>query len=246
MAVTWPKVRTVTLDWPGAPLRWTMPLLSEATATGDPGSTLVSAVQTPSDITFTVDATVVAADPGSAAWWIWPLLDPYSGQQLNIADVFFIRMLIQEVSSAAAGRNMYVVMGVCNESDLNSGTVDALGGGTQYRAAPAYRTGLITSIANGANANIIDGNGVSAPGMVVDFNRQGTMWRGAGAQGIDGSGNQVNSNISLALPAALSSGPAFLYLAVGNLTAPGGAPTTSSQVIPSYHLTGRMRDTWVI
>jgi len=223
------------LAQPSSGLRpyWRRLRLADAEASGDPNSVLDTVTDTEAG-GFNVallDAGVATLEPGAAAWWTWPLLDTL-GAQPDGEDNYLLETQQEEVTVPGLTTDTVVYLGVLNESDPSTATVDGTGVAIQYtgggRTLVAWRlvNGAITSL-TGAG----DPLGVRVQGI---YPRAGQKWANVTAISLDADGRKSatglrnNGLTQVAIP-----GSTHLVYAVGRTAATAGAVPSVAQ-IPRY------------
>lgn len=205
---------------------WTRLRISQATSSGDP-----NAIEDPAN-TFADQADgsieggllggTATTDPGSARWWTWRASDIFNQLMTGAALYQHIEML-REVTAPGLSTDTFVSIGICNEANLNSATVDAAG--ISFRYTGASRGSGVLRILNGAVTLTNDGAPVGTMRRLLHTTNKGTTGADFGQQhalgftdaGVVVAGENVAANVYIDI-----SGDLYWYLAFGRLAATAG------------------------
>ena len=89
----------------------------------------------------------VPNDPGDGVWFVRPLLDTF-GQPVVGTSLYSAKIAYREIAPPGLASDTAIFVGIINETDPDSATVDGFGVVFRYAAGTRYAGG--TAIANGA------------------------------------------------------------------------------------------------
>jgi hypothetical protein len=202
--------------------------LASVVAAADPGTRLAAAATdggAGTGLTFSLTGGWTSTDwCGAWPYWIWKV-NGADNQQISGEDQYSLDYLVRVRTGPGDSSDTAFRVGLINETDATSGTVDSFGAGINF--GTALRTVHVCTTANGTAGSVISGTGsasiVAVQGATARIGKGSTANLATKPGGLDNTDAYVASSTPAAgILASFGNSPLYFILAIGRTAATAG------------------------